>query len=263
MFASERVIQISSIGGLAITINGNCIGVHNWKSPKAYHLLATIVALGGRNIPIGSIYDAIWSDLDGDKAMQNLEFILRRLRQTLHKCTGNSIKPTQIIQLHNGKISLNPEHCALDIWSWQAYKEQARHWRQDGNPLAARKIEQVAASILSGEFLAGDDELTIHQRQHWHTRFCNWIHETIDYWKEDDGVSHAEMIALLDVALGIDPCSEKLCMQRMNILLDEGYSVDAMRAFKDWAALVKEVYGLQPSKKIHRAFENISNNNGT
>jgi len=257
MAAATKPIQISSIGGLAIAVNGQCVGVHAWKSPRVYHLLTTIVALGGRNVSVGSIYDVIWPDIDGDKAMQNMEFILRRLRQTLHKSMGCQIKPTQIIQLHHGKISFNPEYCELDIWAWQSYTEQARMWRQCGNSAAARKIEQMAASILTGKFLAGDEELTICERQIWHTRFCNWIHEVIGHWQVDGSVMHAEMMALLDVGLAIAPCSEKLCMQRMNILLDEGYSADAMRAFKDWAMLVKGIHGIQPSGKIHQAYMQI------
>jgi len=36
-------------------------------------------------------------------------------------------------------------------------------------------------------------------------------------------------------------------MQRMRASLDEGYSVDALRAYYDWVHLIKERYGLNPS----------------
>jgi len=253
----EKTIQISSINGLSIAVDGHCIAVHDWKSPKVYQLLTTLVALGGRNIPVGSIYDAMWSDVDGDKAVQNLEFILRRLRDTLQKKVSGRVKAIDIIQRHNGKISFNAEHCELDIWTWQALTEQARMCRKNGALIASRKIEQQAASMLTGEFLAGDDELALSPRMVWHTRFCNWIHEITDHWQHDKSVAHAEIITLLDVGLGISPCSEKLCMQRMNVLLDEGYRVDAMRAFKDWAMLVKGKYGISPSGKIHQVYTTV------
>lgn len=259
-----KSIYIASLGGLSIRVHGKDIGVQAWKSPKVYQLLVMLVAMGGRNIPMGALYDAIWGDIDGDKAMQNMEFILRRLRQTLHQAlpmsVASEIKPSQIIQLNHGKVSLNAEYCELDIWAWEYLGEQARTLRQADQCKEACNIERQAVTMLTGQFLAGD-EFVLSERRVWHTRLCNWIDEVVGHWRdsagETDGVTHAEIISLLDVGLLISPASEKLCMQRMHVLLADGYRVDAMRAFKDWAMLVKEAYGIHPSGNIHQVYTAI------
>jgi len=256
-----KIVEISSIGGLSLSLNGSCMNVNGWKSPKVHQLLMAIVALGGRNVSVGDIGDLLWPDVDGDKAMQNLEFILRRLRQTLHKELGGCVKGIQLIQLNNKKISFNDEYCDLDIWRWQSLTGQARGLRQRGHVDAARDIECQVATMLTGAFLAGDHELMASYCMLWNNRFCNWIDEVLSRWRNDDAVTHAQIIALLDVGLGISPCSEKLCMQRMYVLLDEGYTVDAMRFFKEWAMLLKDTHGIQPSQKVHRVFTEIAGNN--
>jgi len=243
---SDASITITSFGGLSICINDQCAGVQAWKSPKVYQLLLVIVALGGRNVSVVSICDLLWPDNDGDKAMQNFEFMLRRLRQVLKSKFGGLLRGRQSVMMHHGKVSLNADVFSLDSWRWEALSSQARRLRIKEQWESAFELEQLAMRLLSGPFLQGDHDKILMQRDVWHTRTCNWIHDTVGNWLQDVEISHGQVMDLLDRGLLIDPCSEKLCMQRMNILLDNGYKVDAMRVYKNWVTLVKSTLGMSP-----------------
>ncbi len=247
-----RPVQISTLGGLTMRVHGKDIGVQSWKSPKVYQLLTLIVAMGGRNIATYHLCDAIWPDDEGDKGMQNLEFILRRLRQVIQPCLGADLQAMQVIQLQHGKISLNADYCDMDIWHWERLCAQARILRMQGDQQQSAGIEHQAASILAGSFLAGDDalELLVARRSIWHDRICGWIDSTVQQWRDDDQFERYQSEVLLRAWHSLDPYSERLCMQRMRLLLDEGYVVDARRVYHQWAQLIKNKYDLKPSQKV-------------
>lgn len=242
----QKPILISSFGGLKLATKDGCAGIRHWKSPKVYQLMLAIVALGGRNIPAIDIGDLIWPDIDGDKAMQNLEFMLRRLRQVLKESIDPHLQSQQPVLVHHGKISLNHELIDLDLWHWQALASKAKEQREGQHHNEAFTSETAAAALIKGPFLEGDIAYVGFQQELWHTRIGNWLHSTVDLWHHDPSITDGQLFELMDRGILIDPCSEKLCMQRMNILLETGYRVDALRIHKNWATLIREKLGISP-----------------
>ncbi len=255
----EYPVQITSFGELSVRIHGEFVDVQTWKSPRVYQLLLLIVAAGGRNIPTHYICDTMWANQDADQAMQNLEFILRRLRQTLQKHLSDNLKANQVILLQHGKISLNPMYCHIDTWHLDNHIKQAKSLHLDGSHAQAHSIEQQALHMIHGGFLSGESESIVSGYRHaWHTRICNWINETASLWQKQH-LDHHKIISLLDAGLEIDPYSERLLCQRMYILQQEGYSNDAIRYYQDWASLLLQTFGLKPSPIAKEAYQSILN----
>ncbi|MBN4076705.1 bacterial transcriptional activator domain-containing protein [Mariprofundus ferrooxydans] len=256
-----RPVQISSLGGMSIHVHGRDIGVQGWKSPRVYQLLSLIIAMGGKNIATHHICDAIYPDMEGDKGMQNLEFILRRLRQVMQPELGQGIKATQVICLHQGKVSLNSDYCDVDIWQWNDLCAEARQLRMVAGDLSsATACEQQAALMLSGRFLDGDDafEAVGRHKLIWRERVCNWIDATIRHWRNDELAGYDQMMMLFEIWQNIDSSSERLCMQRMRVLLDDGYTVDAKRVYYAWVQQIKAEYGFNPSQQAVALSNRIS-----
>jgi len=255
----EYPVQITSFGKLSICIHRKSIDIHRWKSPRVYQLLLLIVAAGGKNIPTHYICDSMWPSQEADKAMQNLEFILRRLRQTLQKSLPKQLKANQVILLQHGKINLNPIYCHIDTWHLDGYIKQAKSLHVRNRHAQAHSIEQQALQMIQGRFLSGESENIVSGYRHaWHTRICNWINETASLWQKQH-MNHHKIISLLDTGLEIDPYSEQLLCQRMHILHQEGYSNDAIRYYQDWASLLLQTFGLKPSPIAQEAYQNILN----
>jgi len=255
-FKHIKPIQIKTFGEFSVCIDGQCIGVQTWRSPKVYQLLLLIVAAGGQKLSIHHICDAMWGHQEGDQALQNFEFILRRLRQTLQKYLPQNLKANQVVQLQHGKVSLNPSYCTLDSDMIQQYMKEGKELRMLGKHRQAYCMAQKVTAMIQGGFLEGEIDLIHHYRHAWHARLCSWVDETAAYWKQK-GVHYTEIISLLDTGLGIDPCCERLSCLRMQVLHQAGYSNDAIRYYRSWAALLFQVFGLEPSPVAQQAYQSV------
>jgi len=227
------------------------------KAPKVYQLLLLLIASGGKNIPTHDICDTIWSCQEADYAMQNLEFILRKLRQTLQKYLPQNLRANQIIQLQHGKISLNQQYCTLDTWCFEELQHQAKALRLQREDQQAYAIEKTIQHIIQGSFLPGEAEMISSHRHAWHNRLCNWLDTTISHWKHDEHIHFSEIMDLLDIGLDIDPYSERLLCHRIQLLHQAGYQNDAVRYYQDWASLLFQQFKLKPSPIAQQAYQKL------
>jgi DNA-binding SARP family transcriptional activator len=253
----KKLIHIRCFGQFSLQIHGKHISMHAWKSPKVYQLFLLIAAEGGQDVSTSSICDMLWPSHDADHALQNLEFILRRLRKTLQEYLPSPLKANQVIQLQHGKISLNESYCSIDSKTIDRHMIQAKVLRQQRKHEQAYVIEQKIQNLLSGGFLSGEPELIAHHRYAWHSRLCNWIDQTTEHWKNEHHIHHATIIDLLDTGLDIDPCSERLLCQRMQVLHQAGYRSDAIRYYQSWASLLLQTFGLEPSPIAQQAYQAV------
>jgi len=245
----QHIIRINTFGGFSVQVHGECIGVQDWKCTKVFQLLLSLVALGGKDISVTQLMDLIWPDAEGDKSFQNLEFNLRSLRKVLQQHVGGGICGNQIVMVQQGKLSLNADLCMIDTWKWESLTRSAAQAHDAGEHQAAFALEKRAAQLLRGEFLAGEHDMIHSQHGIWQQRCSNWLVKTAHGWHERFSNCHDEQMNLLDIGLQIDPCSEKLCMQRMQVLLNEGYAADALRTYYVWVELIRSTYSLRPSKQ--------------
>ena len=105
-------IKISTLGRLAIEIDGQLLQRSRKAQRKPLQLLKCLLALGGKDVSETQLTDLIWPDADGDFAHQNLATTLHRLRKLL--------KYEEAILVHNKLVSLNPRYCWVDIWAWDS-----------------------------------------------------------------------------------------------------------------------------------------------
>jgi len=254
-------VEIATFGGLSVCIDGQCIRVQEWKCRRVYQLLLVLVAHGGKNVSIEEVLDLIWFDAEGDKAMQNFEFTLRSLRKILQKEAADQVYGAKIVLLQHGKLSLNSDCCSLDIWKWEAHCKYAKEMRNNGNLAEAFSHEQSAANLIQGEFLAGEGDITLVQRESWRRLCTNWISHTAMLWMEHAQTAHVNVMPLLDRGMTLDPYSEKVCMQTMHALLNEGFTVDAIRVYRAWVKLIKHELNMIPSSKIGALYKSIAGRN--
>ncbi len=257
-----KPVQIHGFGILSVDIQGKSIDVQAWKKPKMYQLLLFIVAAGGRHIARHEVCDAIWPDQDAGQASQNLEFILRSLRQVFQPHLPACLKANQLIQFQQGKISLNPSYCNMDIWKLDEAMKQAKQLSKNAEYQPLQIVEQRILSTIRGGFLAGESDLVHHHRHRWHTHLCNWIAAAVEYWRNKQQACHTHIMELLNVGEQIDPCSERLLCLRMQVLHHAGYSADAMRYYQVWSALLQQTHGLQPSSATQRLYRSITQQQG-
>ncbi len=245
----EKRICVQTFGGLGMQIDGRCSEVHQWRSRKLSQLFGLLVACGGRNVQIRQVIDLLWPDAEGDKAEQNFEFSLRQLRKQLTDRLTTKVSGAELILCHQGKLSLNDRYFTLDIWQWESLCNMADSLYEQNLHQEAFLLEKQAAQLMHGPYLDGEEDVSM-RCEIWQQRGSNWLAKTEVRWRENEKIDHASRKLLNEIALRFDPNSERLCMQAMLALLEEGYSADALRLYFSWLHRVKAHYGIKPGQKI-------------
>ena len=84
---------------------------------KHIAVLKSLLALGGRDVPEARLADKLWPGSEADAAHEALAVNLHRLRKLL----GSQ----DAVDLRDGRISLNPEMCWVDAWTFESLVEQS------------------------------------------------------------------------------------------------------------------------------------------
>lgn len=152
--AKTKLLRIYTLENFLIEINGQLLKF-KFKTPKKpLALLKMIVALGGINVNMEKIADALWPDSDGDAALQSFHTTLCRLRKIL----GHH----QLILIQGNKISLNADFVWLDLWEFNYFYRLATEFTLDGrtSPKSQEKQKYALQAIhcYQGQFLDNEPE---------------------------------------------------------------------------------------------------------
>lgn len=119
------------------------------KSPKKpFTMLKTLIAFGGKDVSETQISDILWPETEGDKAHNSFKTTLSRLRQL--------IGIQDAILLREGKITLNPGLCWVDLWEFERLLNNADDAARCGYKEKSFRYIERAVGMYHGNFLAGD-----------------------------------------------------------------------------------------------------------
>ena len=104
-------VRIVTLGRFEVQVAGEPMEFSRKLPRKTLLLLKSIVALGGRSVSEEALCDALWTDEEADAALNALAITIVRLRKLLGTHEA-------VIQ-QGGRISLNPELCRVDAWSFE------------------------------------------------------------------------------------------------------------------------------------------------
>ncbi|MES2069539.1 MAG: hypothetical protein V4488_04270 [Pseudomonadota bacterium] len=138
-------IEIRAFGNFEIRIAGKLLQYTHKAQKKPLEFLKRLIVQGGKNVNAEKTADALWPDADGDAAQSSFDSTLHRLRKLL--------RHDEVITLSNGKLSLNPSFCWLDIWALDKLAEEVTT-----NPSAEKSPYQAAQlfQIYRGPLLSAD-----------------------------------------------------------------------------------------------------------
>lgn len=137
-------VKIRCLGRFSIELDGKPLTVRGKAPIKLLALLKVIVALGGENVPVNDVEDALWSDEDGDTARQSLTIALHRLRKLL----GNN----QFILQHAGRLSLDLRCIWVDALAFGNLALQL-------STSSVRVQGEQLIGLYGGSFLTGDENV--------------------------------------------------------------------------------------------------------
>ncbi|MBF0517967.1 MAG: hypothetical protein HQK97_12815, partial [Nitrospirae bacterium] len=140
-------MKIYTMGHFEVFQEGSSVAFAGKPHKMPLALLKAIIAFGGKSANSIVLSDLLWPDSDGDLAMKSLFTTLYRLRKIL----GNY----DYVQITNGNLSLDPRHCWLDIWAFDAIVDDIYNKRQNGGINELEAITTLLCrmfSIYKGNF---------------------------------------------------------------------------------------------------------------
>jgi DNA-binding SARP family transcriptional activator len=105
-------IVVRTLGEFGLCVDGTPIPSGKKPARRTVALLKAVIALGGREVCRCTIADALWPDLDGDRANNALEVALHRLRARL--------AVPRAITSREGRLSLDPDLVWVDAFAFDA-----------------------------------------------------------------------------------------------------------------------------------------------
>jgi DNA-binding SARP family transcriptional activator len=228
-------IKILTFGALRLITQNRTIRDQD-KNNKPLYLLKAIIAGGGQNVSIDWLLDALWPNVDGDKAYGNFRVTLHRLRNLIH----NGKHPPLWIIVKNKRVSLSKTLCSVDALVFKEAIENVNihisSVRDYGNLL----------NMYEQDFLLDDHQYP------WILSYRNTLRETYL-----DGVTAMAKMSIpenqpkaalpyLKRALELDPINEALYAGLMKCYLEMGMPSLALKTFATARKELSKLLGIGP-----------------
>jgi DNA-binding SARP family transcriptional activator len=236
-------LKAFTLGRFALVKDEKPIRFFKKAQQKPLSLLKALIAFGGRAVKEERIADALWPEADGDMAHQSLATTLYRLR-TL-------IGYHEAVQLGDGRLTLDPRYCWVDVWAFERMLGQADViWDKEPKERAAAQaveLTQEAINLYQGPFLSGEtgDYWIISFREKLRSKFLRSVeslgnyHEGAEQW-EYAGACYQRALEVDDLAEG---CYRRLmvCHQKL------GRRAEALAVYDRCKEALAMGLGVEPS----------------
>lgn len=242
-------VRLHMLGACAIEINQQPLKFEGKAQKKPLELLMAIVSLGGKDVAMTRVCDALWPDAEADAAQAAFNTALHRLRKLL----GDD----EAVTLGNSRISLNREKVWLDVWAFeQAFMQpepHAHHAPAPSFPDADSQLEN-ALHLYKGAFLDGQEEswaLTLRERLR--MQFLRQIAQASKRCRLRG--NHLKAIDWLDKGIAAEPLAEALYFERMQCQEAMGQKAEALATYRQCRQILGAVLGIEPSaasQALHR-----------
>ncbi len=232
-------VRIRTLGRFQVEVDGKEIAFST-KSPKRLlQLLKELVAHGGRDVDSGVLIDQLWSESEGDKAVQAFTNALHRLR--------NLLQYPEALTLTESRLSLNPRVCWLDLWALEGVERLVKE-RGEGNGTEDLRIAaQLALDAYAGPFLPQEQAEFAPARRKHHAQFLRIATDLGA--RMERGAMWRDATEFWEKCLERDPVCEPFYLALMRCLKASGRIDEARNVFeRAKAALI--VQGRQPSRQL-------------
>lgn len=216
---------------------------------KQRSLLAVLLLRANEVVPREALIDELWGEGVPERALQQLNVRLSRLRRSLENGGESPLVTTP------GGYLLRVAPGELDLHSFQQLVEKGRQALRDGDPQRASECLREALSLWRGQALSDLN----------HEPFARVELDRLEELRLaalEDRVEadlalgrHGEVVSELEALIAHHPLRERLRGQLMLALYRSGRQADALRAYRDTRRELVEELGLEPGPSL-RDLEN-------
>ncbi|MFO1434994.1 MAG: BTAD domain-containing putative transcriptional regulator [Gammaproteobacteria bacterium] len=245
----EPRIRIYTLGGFAISIDGEPIGAMRKQPRKPLLLLKALVARGGHEVSTDTLASDLWPEADGATAVQSMNVTVHRLRKLL--------VVHDAIVARNGRLSLDPLHCWVDIHAFEDALKKLDTGESDSAWLE-NSVERfdAALDLYQGAFLPQDDtRWASAMRERLRSKFVRAVRA---YAERCEKLGQRELaIPVYQRAIEIDPLAEELYRRLMTVYAAlERYS-DVITLYRRCRIMLHKMLEVAPAAETQRLYAEI------
>jgi len=167
---AEALLKFKSFGRFEVIRQGKIIPAEEWPQRKAETLLKILLIERGRVFTQDQLIEALFPDLNADKAARNLHRRISELRHILEPHLQKGTESHYIVRAGIGGYCFSDKApCWLDTEEFQKHCHIARKLANTDRWSQALDHYQQAISIYRGDYLAEDlyEEWSLGPREHW------------------------------------------------------------------------------------------------
>jgi LuxR family maltose regulon positive regulatory protein len=243
-------VRIFTLGRFNLLYQGQPLDYARKVPHRPLVFLKTVVALGGRDISASSIASMLWPETDGDNAQRSFDTTLYRLRKML--------ADDRILILRDGKVSLDPRYCWVDVWSFERLLGTMQRIRsRDTTGRDAYQLDQLMQRILSlyqDHFLAREEATawSVSLRERLRSKFIHCLLDIGHYWEIHGFWGKA--IQCYQKGLEADDLIEVFYQRLMVCMLQTHRISEGMAVYRRCRQILSIVLGLQPEPETESIY---------
>jgi DNA-binding SARP family transcriptional activator len=155
-------IVVRTLGTFEVLVDGVALPEGKKQPRRTLALLKSIIALGGKDVCRTAVADALWPELEGDKAQNALTVTLHRLRSYLGVPGA--------VPVRHGRLSLEPHQVWVDSLEFETAARAV-------NPASGCDSVERIFDLYRGPFLSEDSEepWTVRLRERLRSRFVSIV----------------------------------------------------------------------------------------
>lgn len=240
--------RIYTLSRFSIVKHGSALRFGGRVRQKPLDLLKALIALGGRDVAVWSLIEALWPDAEGDAAQRSFDTTLHRLRGML----GDD----DALTLQEGKLSLNNRLVWVDAWAFE------RLLKSVAEPPHSAEADAETAALLEkglalyhGHFLRDVPEpWAVAMRERLRSRCLRAVVGLGRTWETRREWDKA--VRCYEQGLEVDDLAEELYRRLMTIYLGRRKHAEGLSVYHRCREILRARHGIDPSEEteeIHRS----------
>ena len=249
------MMEIQTLGNFSIKVNGIEITSNFKKSKKLLQLLSLLIINRHKSIPATVISDVIWpdSDVDTDKALQNLVFRMRKL-------FAGSSNDKNIIYNSGTYMMCISSDIQLDAQLFEDYYKRAKKLGKEQQLYQEEEkvLLKDAVDLYKGEYVFSSicgDSYSYYTANRYKFMFSDAVCMLSDLYLGSG--EYEEVIDLCDKAISLEPLDEQIYIRMVRGLCGMGRNIQAITLIEDYFELLDREMGACESEELDSIYKQL------
>ena len=230
-------VRVYTLNRFAVQVDDKSLSLETRGQKKPLELLKAIIALGGDDVPLTPVLEALWPEAEGDAALRNFTIALHRLRQVVG---------SDSVIFSEQRLSLNPRRVWVDLWPFERLLSNLEAALAHGDTPQFSALQSETFGRYRRPFLDGDEAaLAVACRERLRRKLLRLSETGAEALARAQ--DHHGAIQCCERGLEIEPLSEGLYRSLMKSQLALGERAAAVATYRRCHAGLQRDLGVAPS----------------